>query len=450
MELRDREACYRVLKTRDRRYDGRFFVGVKTTGVYCRPICPARTPHLENVTFHPSAAAAQEAGFRPCLICRPEASPDHPIWRGTSNTVSRALGLIASGALDGAGSGVETLAARVGVGERQLRRLFQQHLGASPIGVAQTRRVLFAKQLVQETRLSMTEIALASGFGSLRRFNATFKSLYGRSPSELRRRRRDGSDMPVEKSAHGVTLRMGYRPPYDWSALIAHLEMRAVEGVERVEAGFYRRSVAHEGEHGTIEVAQLEERQALAVTIRFPSVRALPSLVARVKRVFDLGADVETIGEHLSSDRALAPLIAKRPGLRVVGAWDGFELAVRAVLGQQVTVVAARQLAGKLVAICGRRVSGREDAAVEYVFPDAATLAATDLSALGMPRSRKATLKALADAAVADPRLFEPAATPKGLAERAERWRPWRAYAAQHLWAADGDEVWPIEEVAYG
>ena len=207
MDPLDRAACYRALTTRDRRFDGRFFIGVQTTGIYCRPICPARTPQLENVTFYPSAAAAQEAGFRPCLRCRPESSPDLAVWRGTSNTVARALALIADGALDGDDASVETLAARLGIGERQLRRLFQQHLGASPIAVAQTRRVLFAKQLIHETRMRMTEIALGSGFGSLRRFNATFRALYGRPPSELRRRRTAAGSRRSDESADGVTLR---------------------------------------------------------------------------------------------------------------------------------------------------------------------------------------------------------------------------------------------------
>src|SRR5258707_1848422 len=206
----DHDACYRAICTRDARFDGRLFVAVKTTGIYCRPICPARTPKFENVSFYPSAAAAQEAGFRPCLRCRPETSPDLAFWRGTSNTVSRALALIEAGGLDDAD--VEGLAERLGVGARQLRRLFHRHVGASPIAVAQTRRVLLAKQLIHETRLPMAEVAMAAGFGSVRRFNETFQQLYGRPPATLRR-----GSQPEAASAGAVSIRLPYRPPYDWN-----------------------------------------------------------------------------------------------------------------------------------------------------------------------------------------------------------------------------------------
>jgi AraC family transcriptional regulator of adaptative response / DNA-3-methyladenine glycosylase II len=494
VEALDPQVCYRALRTRDARFDGRLFVGVTSTGIYCRPICPARPAKPENCRFFTSAAAAQEAGFRPCLRCRPETAPELATWRGTSNTVHRGLALIAAGALDGDG-GVEELAARLGIGERQLRRLFEQHLGVSPIAVAQTRRVLFAKQLIHDSRLPMAEIASAAGFGSVRRFNETFQQLFRRPPSALRRKAvvalPEGS-----VAATGVTVRLRYRPPYDWPAMLGFLRARAIEGVERVDGERYLRSVAEAGEAGTVEVAHVPERDSLAVTIRFPSVRALPAIIARVRRVFDLGADVTAIGAHLARDRMLAPLVARRPGLRVPGGWDGFELAVRAVLGQQVTVGAARQLAGRLVVLCGAVVAagpgGPGDPAIAQVFPDPARLAAADLSALGMPAARRAALVALAEAALAEPRLFEPLATiddtvarlrairgvgewtahyialraarepdafpasdlgllrgaagrggarptPAELAERSERWRPWRAYAAQHLWTADAE-----------
>ncbi|MFN9928293.1 MAG: bifunctional transcriptional activator/DNA repair enzyme AdaA, partial [Phenylobacterium sp.] len=233
MEL-EFEACRRAFLTRDPRFDGRIFAGVRTTGIYCRPICPARTPKAENMTFFPTAAAAQEAGFRPCLRCRPEASPDLGAWRGTSNTVSRALTLIEAGALDD--GDVDALAARLGVGERQLRRLFRQHLGAAPVSVAQTRRVLLAKQLIQETRLPMAEVALASGFGSVRRFNETFQALFQRPPGELRRSRL--ADMPASQ---GLVVRLAYKPPYDWGAMIEFLAGRAIAGVEAVTADRYAR-----------------------------------------------------------------------------------------------------------------------------------------------------------------------------------------------------------------
>ena len=224
MELPDREVCYRALQSRDSRFDGLIFVGVSTTGIYCRPVCPARTAKFENCSFFGSAAAAQDAGFRPCLRCRPETAPDLASWRGTSNTVSRALALIAEGALDGDGNSVDRFAERLGLGERQLRRLFLQHLGASPISVAQTRRVLFAKQLIHETRMPMTEVAMAAGFGSLRRFNETFLELFHRPPSALRRK---NSVRQVEKD---VTLRLRYRPPYDWESMLRFLRARAIPG----------------------------------------------------------------------------------------------------------------------------------------------------------------------------------------------------------------------------
>ena len=482
----DRNACYRALQTRDQRFDGRMFTAVRTTGVYCRPICPARTPKLENVTFYRTAAAAQEAGYRPCLRCRPESSPDLAAWHGTSSSVSRALALIAAGALDQEGTGVGDVAARLGIGGRQLRRLFRQYLGASPIAVAQTRRILFAKQLIHETRMSMVDVAMASGFGSVRRFNETFRRLYGRPPSALRRLR--GADRAMDAS--GITLRLGYAPPYDWSAIIDFLAARAIPGVEVVERGRYRRTIELDGLHGTIEIAPAHGRDALSATIRFPSVRALPSIVSRIRRVFDLGADVATIGSQLAADEVLAPLVAARPGLRVPGAWDGFELAVRAVLGQQITVGAARQLAARLVAAYGEPLAlPSEEGSLTTVFPRPERLVDEDLAAIGMPAARAKALSSLASAAVAQPRLFDrdqdleaavarlkalpgigewtaqyvamrvlrepdafPAAdigllramtgadglrpSPAALLARAESWRPWRAYAAQHLWTA--------------
>jgi AraC family transcriptional regulator of adaptative response / DNA-3-methyladenine glycosylase II len=476
----DRDTCYRALKTRDARFDGRFFIAVRTTGIYCRPICPARTPKLENVEFHPSAASAQEAGFRPCLRCRPECAPDFGSL-GTSRTVSRALALIGEGALDDGDVG--RLADRLGIGERQLRRLFEKHLGASPIAVAQTRRVLLAKQLLHETRLPMTDVAFAAGFGSLRRFNDTFQRLYRRPPSALRRE--------VARAAapsSSIHLTLGYAAPYDWSAMIDFLGARAIEGIEVVEPRRYRRTIDLGGCLGTIAVEPLRDRRALAATIDFADVRALPGIIARIRNLFDLASDVGAITAQLAEDPALAPLVAARPGLRVPGAWDPFECAVRAVLGQQITVTGARRLAGGLVAAHGEKLPAA-DGALTHAFPRAEALAAADLSRLPMPRARSAAIAALASAAARDPALFAidgdldaklarlralpgigawtahyvamralrepdafPAAdvgllraatapgevrpSPASLAARAERWRPWRAYAAQHLWTA--------------
>ena len=317
MELLDRRTYYRAFQGHDARFDGRVFVGVTSTGIYCRPVCPARTPKFENCRFYVSAAAAQEAGFRPCLRCRPEIAPDLAFWRGTANTVSRALALIADGALDEYEAGVEALAERLGVGGRQLRRLFQRHLGASPIAVAQTRRVLFAKQLLHDTRLPMAEVALASGFGSVRRFNETFRALFDRPPGALRRK------SGVDTSARdGVTLKLAYRPPYDWPGMLAALAARATPRTEWIDGGVWHRRIDLDGDHGNVAVAHLPESNAVAVTIRCSSVKALPVIVARVRRVFDLGADIATIDSHLARDPTLAPLIASRPGLRAPGDWE--------------------------------------------------------------------------------------------------------------------------------
>ncbi len=478
----DHDACYRAVKLRDARFDGRFFTAVKTTGIYCRPVCPARTPRSENVTFFPTAAAAQEAGFRPCLRCRPETAPDMGAWRGTSSTVSRALALIELGALDQ--SSIGALADRLGMGERQLRRLFRQHLGASPIAVAQTRRVLLAKQLIHETRLPMTEVAFAAGFNSIRRFNEAFLALFGRAPGELRRL--GGPDIAVASDGE-FSLLLRYQSPYDWPAMLEFLRQRAIPGMERVADGCYSRTIHLDGVQGTVSV-QAAEGNALRARIRIPKLSTLPAIIARLRRVFDLAADPLRISAHLATDPILAPLVARRPGLRVPGAWDGFELAIRAVLGQQITVVAAVRLAGRLVASHGEPMTV-PDRDLTHVFPTPEALAVADLTTLGMPRTRAATLSAVAAAVIADADLFgancgldeavlrlrsirgvgewtaqyialrqlhEPDAFPAAdiglmralandqgrrpaadeLLARAEKWRPWRAYAAQHLWAA--------------
>jgi AraC family transcriptional regulator of adaptative response / DNA-3-methyladenine glycosylase II len=478
----DHDACYRAICLRDARFDGRFFTAVRTTRIYCRPVCPAPTPRSRNVTFFPSAASAQAAGYRPCLRCRPETAPALGPWRGTSNTVSRALALIELGALDEAG--IDALAGRVGMGERQLRRLFRQHLGASPVAVAQTRRVLLAKQLIHETQLPMTEVAFAAGFGSIRRFNEAFLSLFGRAPGDLRRA--SGVEVPAGPQGE-ITLRLRYCPPYDWPAILEFLRLRAIHGLERVAAGRYTRTVQLGRLQGTIAV-QPAAGNALDVTVRFPRLSTLPEIIARLRRVFDLAADPVAISAHLAKDRTLAALVKARPGLRLPGAWDGFELAIRAVLGQQITVTAAVRLAGRLVAAHGTPMAA-PDGDLTRVFPTPEALASVDLTSLGMPRSRAASLSAVAAAAVADPHLFDataglddavrrlrsihgvgewtaqyialrqlrepdafPAAdvgllramatqegraySPSELLDRSSAWRPWRAYAAQHLWTS--------------
>jgi AraC family transcriptional regulator, regulatory protein of adaptative response / DNA-3-methyladenine glycosylase II len=382
---------------------------------------------------------------------------------------------------------VDALASRLGVGERQLRRLFKQHLGASPIAVAQTRRVLLAKQLIHETTLPMSEVALASGFGSIRRFNETFQRLFNRPPSALRR----AGAVSSATTDGEVTLNLRYRPPYDWASMLGFLEVRAIPGVEAVRGNAYMRTLAFDGQHAVVTIKP-GASNTLRVTVRTTRMSALPTIIARVRRVFDLSADPRAIASHLSEDPSLAPLLTARPGLRVPGAWDGFELAVRAVLGQQVTVKAAVRLAGFLVATGGEPldVRGAPVAGLTHVFPTAARLASLDPTTLPMPRARAAALISLAGSVDADPAIFNsgrtledvvarlralkgigewtaqyiamremrepdafPAAdvglmralagpdgtrpTPRQLQTRAERWRPWRAYAALHLWMAD-------------
>jgi AraC family transcriptional regulator of adaptative response / DNA-3-methyladenine glycosylase II len=488
------DACYRAFAARDARFDGRVFVGVHTTGIYCRPICPARSPKRENVSFYFSAAAAQAAGFRPCLRCRPELSPDTAAWDGTAHTVARALALIEDGALDE--RGVDDLAAALGVGGRQLRRLFQEHLGATPLAVAQTRRVLLAKQLLHDTHLTMTEVALASGFGSVRRFNETFRQLFQRPPASLRRSRGAGA---VDAAA--VTMRLPFRPPYDWDAMLAFLAARAIPGVEAVTSDRYARTIALDGIAGMLAV-EPGDRNCLRATVSFPCLTALPRIIARVRRVFDLAADPTIIGAQLAEDPMLAPLVAARPGLRAPGAWDGFELAVRAILGQQITVSAATVLAGRLVESFGVAVDDPAAKALglTHLFPTTERLAAADIAALGlMPAARATALSSLAAAVVADPGLLNPyrgldaavaqlrslpgigdwtahyiamralrepdafpaadvgllramttefgrRPSPAELLDRAESWRPWRAYAAMHLWASLAPPVRAVEQ----
>lgn len=477
------ESCYRAVQTRDARFDGKFFTAVKTTGIYCRPICPARTPYRTSVIFFQSAAGAQEAGFRPCLRCRPEISPYINAWHGTSNTVSRALTLIEGGALDS--DSVDALADRLGIGERQLRRLFQKHIGASPISVAQTRRILLAKQLLHETDLSMANIAMAAGFGSIRRFNEIFQQLYGESPTILRRAVNNNAGGGAFES---ITIKLYYKEPYDWNAILDFLSHRAIPGVEHVTNSKYARTIQFDDSTGTIEIEK-GNGPYLLNTIRIAKLNALPFIISRIRRLFDLGADPAAIGAHLSEDPILAPLVKARPGIRVPGAWDGFELAIRAILGQQITVTAATKLAGKLVNEYGKPFENNSSGINELtrIFPSPEVLAHADLATLGMPKTRAKTLSTMAAHIADNPMLFSshqnlddaietlcnlsgigewtanyiamrelrepdafPAAdvgllkamadkdgkrpTPKELLKRSEAWRPWRAYATFYLW----------------
>src|SRR5690242_7733919 len=386
----DFAACDRARLAQDPRFDGRFFIGVTSTGIYCRPICPAPTAKQRNVRYFPSAAAAAEAGFRPCLRCRPEAAPGTPAWLGTSATVRRGLRLIHEGALDR--ESVEALATRLGIGPRHLHRLFVQHLGASPLAVAQTRRLHFAKRLIDDTHLSMTDIALASGFGSLRRFNDAFRNTYGRAPRDLRREKR--GDGAVDDA---LRLKLAYRPPYDWAAIRDFLAARAVPGVERVHAGSYVRSVSVGDKAGWIEVHPVPKADALELAVHGLGAESLFVVVSRVRQMFDLAADPADVRAVLKRDRLLAPMLRRRPGLRVPGAWDAYEIAVRAVLGQQVSVAAARTFATRIVDAHGTPLaSGAEG--VTHLFPSPAVLAEADLGDIGLTVARAMTLNALAAA----------------------------------------------------
>jgi AraC family transcriptional regulator of adaptative response / DNA-3-methyladenine glycosylase II len=473
----DTDTCYRAVQSRDARFDGRFFTAVRTTGIYCRPVCPAVTPRLRNVTFYECAAAAEKAGFRPCRRCRPETSPGTPAWLGTSATVSRALREINDGYLDG--HSVADLAARLGLGPRHLLRLFADHLGTTPVAVAQTRRVHFARNLLAETDLPLTRIALAAGFGSVRRFNELMKITFGRTPGELRQSRA----RPATGTA-ALTCHLPYRPPYAWDHLLSYLQGRAIPGVESIGAGTYRRSIAFGGHQGRLAVSAVAGQDRLRLQVWLPTLDGAIDLVARVRRMFDCGADPQVIGAHLGTDPLLKPLVQRRPGLRLPCGWDPFETAVRAILGQQVSVAAATTISGRLVARCGTAL-GAPDGELTHVFPTPAALAAADLDGLGLTTRRAAAVRGFAAAvqagqldlnaprglddfvarAVALPGIGpwtaqyvamracgEPDGFPAAdlglrqaapgvtLPVRSEAWRPWRAYAALHLWASLGDQ----------
>jgi AraC family transcriptional regulator of adaptative response / DNA-3-methyladenine glycosylase II len=490
--LPDPPICEQARLSRDARFDGLFFTAVATTGIYCRPTCPAPPAKSRNVRYFASAAAAEAAGFRPCLRCRPELSPADGSWRRGDGTLARALRLIDEGFLSDAP--LSALAARVHVGERQLRRLFSERLGAPPIGVHGTRRLLFARQLLTQTTLPVTQVAMAAGFGSLRRFNACFREAYGMAPRELRRR-------PEAGDGEAVTLRLAYRPPYDFAASLDFLRQRALPGVERVDDDSYARAFADAGETGWFRVSRWSrgadgDEHALKLELHGCAPSRMLATVERVRRMFDLDADPQAIAAVLSRDAALRPLLRRRPGLRLPGGWDGFETAVRAVLGQQVSVPAARTLAARLARLHGTALPPALAASgLECLFPGPAQIAGADLSGLGVPDARARTIRAIARAlldgqvdfsaartledfvgtwtslpgigpwtahyiamrALGHPDAFpagdlvlqrqlpagddvpaSPAARAAALERRSEAWRPWRAYAVIHAWREAG------------
>ena len=471
----DWQVCSRARLSRDARFDGKFFIGVVGSRVYCRSICPAPTAKEKNVRYFPTAAAAAEAGFRPCLRCRPECSPGTPAWLGTSNTVSRALRLIGETGLED--GGMEGLADRLGIGARHLRRLFIRHLGAPPSAVAQTRRLHFAKKLIDETRLTMSEVALASGFGCVRRFNASIRKTYKRTPTQIRRLARQTTIQPENQ----YVFHLRFRPPYHWKGMLAFLAPRATPGVEAVDLASYRRSISLNGCHGYFEVSLDEPHDALAVRVQIGDPHSLYLIIERIRAMFDLNADWADIAQSLETDPELAARIRAEPGLRVPGCWDGFELTTRAILGQQITVKGATALAGRIAKAFGQPFCAANG--ITHLFPTPQVLADAKLTSVGLTQKRAETIRLLARAVcdgqisfekiidsdaflvrlceipgigtwtaqyVAMRALGEPDAFPSGdlgllralglrtsreMESRAEAWRPWRAYAGMYLWS---------------
>ncbi|HUS06092.1 MAG TPA: AlkA N-terminal domain-containing protein [Bryobacteraceae bacterium] len=474
----DHTACHRAICSRDARFDGVFFTAVQTTGIYCRPVCPARTPKAGNCRFFASAAEAEHSGFRPCLRCRPELAPASRRTRA-DDAAALVLAQIRSG--ESAETGLAALATQLGITDRHLRRLFVDQYGLPPVAFAQTERLRFAKQLLQETSLSMTDVAYSAGFKSLRRFHALFQSRYGLTPSLMRGKQSKSPEHDV------LTLRLSYRPPLAWEEMLQFLAPRMISGVEVVANGTYRRTVSLGDRQGWLEVQQQPGSNGLIA--RVPSCLSfiLRPILSRLRRLFDLDADPVAIAAHLGRERLLAHSLQETPGLRVPGAWDGFELAMRAILGQQVTVKGASTLAGRLTERFGQSIE-TPFADLSIVSPSAATIAAAtveEIAAVGLPRTRAATLHTLAKAVSegklqldghADPfsemetlqglpgfgdwtvqyvamrALAWPDAFPAGdlglrkafgrgipvneriLREKSEAWRPWRSYAAMHLW----------------
>jgi AraC family transcriptional regulator, regulatory protein of adaptative response / DNA-3-methyladenine glycosylase II len=470
----EQDARYTALSSRDRRFDGVFFVGVSSTGIYCRPVCRARRPHERNCTFFRTAAEAEGSGYRPCLKCRPELAPGRSLTDASDRLARAAYERIAAGALDE--HSVRDVARELCVGERHLRRVVAAEFGASPVELAQTQRLLLAKQLLTETDLPVSRVAFASGFSSLSRFNTLFRNRYRLSPTGMRRARRNG--VPV---AGSVTLLFEYRPPYDWLWLLDFLAVRTIPGIESVDGSTYTRSMRVGAHTGWFSVrAARGHDSALEVEVSDSLVPALLPFRAAVRRMFDLDADPAALADHFGSDPIMGPLIRRGPGLRLPGAVDGFELAVRGVLGQQISVAAARTLAGRLHAAFGDAVTGPSGIDRLPATPSRLAEAEPDeISRLGMPLSRARTVVLLAQAVTRGDISFAPTAdiataidalqrvpgigpwtaeyiamrgyqwpdafpaTDLGIrnalrghdpATASEAWRPWRAYAAIHLW----------------
>lgn len=459
------DICYRALKTRDLRFDGQFFTAVKSTGIFCRPICPATTPKRENCTFYDSADAALNAGYRPCLRCRPESAPASPAWKGTETTVKRALRLIDDGGLDHDQT-VTAMAERLGITERHLARLFRQHLGSTPKQVAQTRRLMFAKRLLHQTDTPITDIALASGFNSLRRFNDAYQKAFGFAPSKDRKKK-------PRATGQTISLRFPYRLPYDWDGLLEYFRGRAIPPVETVDDTSYQRNIEFAEHMGTIKVSNDQIKNTIVCEISGIPPLYLQGIAQKIRRMFDIDSDPHAIQIVLYQDPILRPYIDAHPGLRLPGAWDEFEIAVRAIIGQQISVKAARTITTRVVKRVGKDT-----------FPTPEDITTTNLDQLGLTGRRIDTLKNLAAQwqgldrakptdqlikdlcalpgigpwtahyllmrALGEPDIYpvddlalirglEKCDQPSGKKElkaHAEQWRPWRAYGALYLWKA--------------
>jgi len=495
----DHETCYRAVSSRDPRFDGWFVTAVTTTGIYCRPSCPAMTPKRRNVTFHATSAAAQLAGFRACRRCRPDASPGSPEWNVRSDTVARAMRLIADGAVDR--DGVGGLASRLGYSDRQLHRLLTAEVGAGAQSLARAQRAHTARVLIETTEMAFAEVAFAAGFASIRQFNDTVRAVFATNPRDLRRSaaRRRGAPQPAPGL---ISLRLPVRPPFDGAGLMRILALKAVPGVEAADGGTYRRSLQLPHGEATIVLRAASDHVACELSLADP--RDVVPAVARARRLLDLDADSAAVDDVLGSDPLIGPLVAAWPGMRVPGAVDGLELAVKAVIGQQVSVAGARTVAARLASAYGKPVTASdrtqdhspgEARGVTHHFPTADALAGIDPETLPMPRSRGRSLVALCTAvaegrirldagadrddttaallavpgigpwtadyvrmrALSDPdvllttdlgvrrgleRLGSPG-DPRSAAAAGQHWRPWRSYALMHLWHLVTDRETP-------
>jgi len=488
----DEEQCYRAVQSRDRRFDGWFFGAVTSTGIYCRPSCPARTPKRSNMRFYATAAAAQLAGFRACKRCRPDASPGSPEWNQRADLVGRAMRLIADGVVDR--EGVAGLARQLNFSERHLHRQLVAEVGAGPIALARAQRAQTARILIETTELPVSQIAFASGFASIRQFNDTIREIFAQTPSGLRARaqsaaarspRRDG---PPNPSAGTISLRLPFRAPFDAGPLLEFLAVRAVDGIEHVDGSTYRRSMQLPVGAATVALTPMPEH--IACILRLDDLRDLPAAVQRCRRLLDLDADPVAVVAQLEPDPLLGPHVRKHPGLRVPGHVDGFEILVRAIVGQQISVAGARTVLGRVTKALGASLT-IPDRELTRAFPTPEAIAAAPANAFPMPKARSATVQRVAAAvasgdlvidpgaertdleerllaipgvgpwtvayvalrALGDPDVFLPTdlgvrhalehtgvkADARSAAALAQSWRPWRSYALMHLWTSLAD-----------